>query len=36
VPHEVIEPYVTELGANGMNLKQVLRSMLTSDDFVRF
>lgn len=36
VPHEVIEAYVDEFNVNGMNLKQVLRSMLTSEDFVRF
>jgi len=28
--------YVDEFNVNGMNLKQVLRSMLTSEDFVRF
>lgn len=36
VPVEVLAPYIDEFNANGMNLKQVLRSMLTSDDFVRF
>ena len=36
VPHEVIQAYVDEFNVNGMNLKQVLRSMLTSEDFVRF
>jgi hypothetical protein len=36
VPLEVIQPFVDEFGANGMNFKEVLRSMMTSDDFVRF
>lgn len=36
VPTEVLEPYIEEFGANGMNLKQVLRSMFASEDFVRF
>lgn len=36
VPFEVIEPFIKEFNANGMNLKEVLRSIVTSDDFVRF
>jgi len=36
VPPEVLAPYLSEFTSNGMNLKQVLRSMFTSDDFVRF
>jgi hypothetical protein len=36
VPTEVLEPHIKEFGSNGMNLKQVLRSMFTSEDFVRF
>jgi hypothetical protein len=36
VPTEVLAPYIDEFNANGMDLKAVLRSMLTSDDFVRF
>lgn len=36
VPPEVMAPYLAEFTSNGMNLKQVLRSMFMSDDFVRF
>ncbi len=36
VPTTVLEPYIEEFGANGMNLKQVLRSIFASEDFVRF
>ncbi len=36
VPSEVIEQYVGEFIANGYNLKDVLRSILKSDDFVSF
>jgi len=36
VPAAVIAPYLGEFTANGMNMKQTLRSMFTSDDFVRF
>jgi hypothetical protein len=36
VPIDVLTPYIEEFGDNGMNLKQVLRSMFASEDFVRF
>lgn len=36
VPLEVIQPYLDEFSANGMNLKQTLRAILLSDDFVKF
>ncbi|MEO7329222.1 MAG: hypothetical protein ABI193_11630 [Minicystis sp.] len=36
VPLAVLEPFIAEFHGNGQNLKQTLRSMLTSDDFLRF
>lgn len=36
VPREVIQPFIDEFLSNGKNLKKVLRSILVSDDFVRF
>jgi hypothetical protein len=36
VPAEVLKTHVEEFKSNNMNLKQVLRSMFTSEDFVRF
>jgi hypothetical protein len=36
VPRPVIQPYIEQFQANGMNLREVLRSILVSDDFVRF
>ncbi len=36
VPLAVLEPFIAEFQGNGQNLKQTLRSMLTSDDFLRF
>jgi len=36
VPLEVIQPFVEEFQGNGKNFKEVLRSIMTSDDFVRF
>lgn len=36
VPVEVIQPYIDEFKSNGMNLKQTLRAILLSDDFVKF
>jgi hypothetical protein len=36
VPLSVLQPHVDEFTTNGMNFKQVLRSIFTSDDFVRF
>lgn len=36
VPTEVIQPYIDEFKGNGMNLKQTLRAILLSDDFVKF
>jgi hypothetical protein len=36
VPRPVIQPYIDQFQANGMNLREVLRSILVSDDFVRF
>jgi hypothetical protein len=36
VPAAVIQPYLVEFSTNGLNMKKTLRSMFTSDDFVRF
>jgi len=36
VPTEVIQPYIDEFNTNGMNLKETLRAILLSDDFVKF
>jgi hypothetical protein len=36
VPPEVLGPWVDEFTTNGMNLKQTLRAILLSDDFVKF
>ena len=36
VPVEVIQPYIDEFVGNGMNLKETLRAILLSDDFVKF
>jgi hypothetical protein len=36
VPLQVIQPFVEEFQGNGKNFKEVLRSIMTSDDFVRF
>jgi len=36
VPYGVIEPYVDEYDSNGQDLKQVIRAIVTSDDFVSF
>ena len=36
VPLAVLEPFIAEFQGNGQNLKQTLRSMLTSDDFLRY
>lgn len=36
VPTEVLAAHLEEFKTNNMNLKQVLRSMFTSEDFVRF
>lgn len=36
VPYGVIDPFVTELSSNGGDMKKVLRSMMTSEDFVSF
>jgi len=36
VPPEVLKPYVDDFVANGMNLKKSLRTILLSDDFVKF
>lgn len=36
VPYGVISPYVDEFDSNGQDMKKVLRSMLTSEDFVSF
>ncbi len=36
VPIEVLRLYVYEFDTNGMNLRKTLRSILISDDFVRF
>jgi Protein of unknown function (DUF1588) len=36
VPPVVTQPFVSDFTANGMNVKRLLRNMLTSDDFVKF
>lgn len=36
VPVEVIQPFINEFQSNGMRLKKVLRSILLSEDFIRF
>lgn len=36
VPLAVIQPFIAEFQGNGQNLKQTLRSMLTSDDYLRY
>lgn len=36
VPTEVLAKHIEEFQSNNMNLKQVLRSIFTSEDFVRF
>jgi hypothetical protein len=36
VPPEVLKPYVDDFAANGLNLKKTLRTILLSDDFVKF
>ncbi len=36
VPTDVIQPYIDELQSNGQNLKGVLRSIMTSSDFIKF
>ena len=36
VPREVIQPFIDTFLSNGKNLKEVLRSILVSDDFIRF
>jgi hypothetical protein len=36
VPPEVIQKQITEFGADGYKLKTVIRSVFTSDDFVKF
>ena len=36
VPPVVTQPFVADFTANGMNVKRLLRNMLTSDDFVKF
>jgi hypothetical protein len=36
VPLEVLQPHIDEFKSNGMNLKQTLRAILLSDDFVKF
>jgi hypothetical protein len=36
VPVEVIQPFIDEFKSNGMNLKETLRAILLSDDFVKF
>lgn len=36
VPVEVIQPFIDEFNGNGMNLKETLRAILVSDDFVKF
>lgn len=36
VPTEIIQPYIDEFKGNGMNLKETLRAILLSDDFVKF
>ncbi len=36
VPLEVLQPHIDDFKANGMNLKETLRAILLSDDFVKF
>ncbi len=36
VPYGVISPYVDEYDSNGQDMKQVIRSIVTSEDFVSF
>ncbi|MFO0755740.1 MAG: hypothetical protein U0359_04585 [Byssovorax sp.] len=36
VPLAVLQPFIAEFAGNGQNLKKVLRSMLTSDDFLQY
>ncbi|NUP09626.1 MAG: DUF1588 domain-containing protein [Polyangiaceae bacterium] len=36
VPYGVVEPHVTEFDTNGQDLKQVLRGIFLSEDFVSF
>jgi len=36
VPPEVLQPYVDDFVANGLNLKKTLRTILLSEDFVKF
>jgi hypothetical protein len=36
VPLEVIQPHIDEFKSNGMNLKETLRAILLSDDFIKF
>ncbi len=36
IPLEVLQPHIDEFVGNGMNLKETLRSILLSDDFVKF
>ena len=36
VPTEVLQPYLDEMGKNGMNLKKTLRAMFASEDFTSF
>ncbi len=36
VPLAVIGPYISELSTNGANLRETLRAMFKSDDFVKF
>ena len=36
VPVEVLQPFIDEFESNGQNLKEVLRSMMKSEDFVSF
>lgn len=36
VPLDVIQPYIDDFNSNGMSLKKTLRTILLSDDFVKF
>ncbi len=36
VPLEVLQPHIDDFKANGMNLKETLRAILLSDDFIKF
>ena len=36
VPLDVLQPHIDEFKSNGMNLKETLRAILLSDDFVKF